>query len=329
MNKEILVCIFAFLISLCITVIIEKRLIPILSRKAAQPIYADGPSWHLSKSGTPTMGGIAFLVAISIVLGAAIPLLIFARGDLSSGISIILTLFFSIGNALIGILDDLVKLRKRENAGLSPKQKLVLQLLLALLFLMSRKFFFDDSELLRFSFGSIDAGFLYYLFALILILGTVNCANLTDGIDGLASSTASTVGIVYLIIGLFTSSIQLSLISATLIGGTIGFLLFNKHPAKIFMGDTGSLFLGALAVSMAFCSGNPITVIFIGGVYVLEGISVILQVAYYKLTGKRLFKMAPIHHHLEKNGISENKICLIAVLFTLLFSVLSFIVVKL
>lgn len=319
---------FAFAFTLIITVIIEKRLIPYLSRRAKQPIYEGGPSWHISKSGTPTMGGLAFLISITISLAACSAILLVTEENQRAALSIIITLLYAVGNSLIGIFDDLMKLHKKENAGLSPMQKLLLQLLLAIIFLMARKYFLEDSTSVDLSFGSIELGVFYYPFAIVLLLGIVNCANLTDGVDGLASSASITVGAAFFVISAITAISELSVLAATLIGGAAGFLIFNKHPAKIFMGDTGSLLLGALAVGLAFCAENPASIIFIGGVYVIEGVSVILQVAYYKLTKKRLFKMAPLHHHLEKCGISENKICVLAIITTVILSALSLFVFR-
>lgn len=327
MNSFVL-CLIAFIVTLTATVLVEKKLIPFLSSRARQPIYEGGPSWHISKNGTPTMGGLAFLVATVISLSVVFTIMLCVNEDYSSAIAIIITLLFAVGNSLIGIFDDLMKLHKKENAGLSPAQKLFLQFILAVLFLMARANFFDDEKIIRLVFGEIDLEFLYYPFAIILLLGVVNCANLTDGVDGLASSTSITIGVAFLIVGIVSALMEVSVIAVALIGGAAGFLIFNRHPAKIFMGDTGSLFLGALAVGLAFCSGNPASVILIGGVYVIEGVSVILQVAHYKITKKRLFKMAPLHHHLERCGLSENKICALAVIATAIFSSLSFLLLK-
>ncbi len=302
------------------TAIFEYKLIPLLKGRAKQPIYEGGPSWHLSKSGTPTMGGLAFLFAAILALLPASIILITRTDKSEIGIALLISLIYSVANSLIGIFDDLTKLRRKENAGLTPGQKILFQLLFAIIFLMARVHFLGDRGILRFSFGNLNIGFLYYPLALIMLLGIVNCANLTDGIDGLASSVAFGIGIVLF----FICSHELSdagFIASALIGASVGFLLFNMHPARIFMGDTGSLFFGALAVCCSFSFNNPLLMIFLGGVYVVEGVSVILQVIYYKLTGKRLFKMAPLHHHLEKCGMSECKICMIAIILTLLLSV--------
>ena len=274
------------------------------------------------KKGTPTMGGLAFIAAISLALSAACIYLYYGANDRQAASSVLISLIFSLGNALIGVFDDLTKLFRKENAGLTPLQKIVFQLILAIVFLMAKSYFLGDTTVLKFSLGDVDIGLLYYPLAIILLLGIVNCANLTDGIDGLAASVAVTIGIVFSFrAGPYLS--EASFLSAATLGGALGFLLFNRHPAKIFMGDTGSLFLGALVVSTAFSFENPMIIIPVSGVYIIEGISVILQVLIFKLTKKRLFKMAPFHHHLEKSGFSENKICIFAVLFTLALSLIS------
>ena len=324
--KSYILYISVFLVSLILTVIIEARLIPFLKKRAQQPIYEGGPSWHMSKSGTPTMGGIAFLIAISTSL-FIVSLVLFIQDKSLDGISLLITLLFAVENSLIGIFDDLMKLRKKENAGLTPMQKIGLQTILAVLFLMAREHFLSDGTQIKIFSSEINLGVFYYLFAITLLIGIINCANLTDGIDGLASSVAVTIGFVFFIIAFQTSTVTTTL-SAALVGGAIGFLFFNSHPARIFMGDTGSLFLGALAVGMAFSIKNPILIIPIGTVYVIEGASVILQVAFFKATKKRLFKMAPLHHHMERCGLTENKICLISVLTTLLFSAISFLLLR-
>jgi len=312
---------FALVLTLIITVATERRLIPYLRARASQPIYEGGPSWHLSKRGTPTMGGIAFVIASAATI-LLCSMLFSADGDDYDSISAALSIAFAVLNAGIGFLDDLTKLRRKENAGLTPLQKLGLQLLCAVAFLIARAQLLSDGSALEFSFGSVDLGFLYYPFATVILLGITNCANLTDGVDGLSASTAFAVGASMLFIT-YGSSDSASLISVTLIGSALGFLCFNLHPAKIFMGDTGSLFLGALAASGSFCMKNPTLILPLGIVYVIEGVSVILQVASYKLYKRRIFKMAPLHHHLEKCGVDENGICVMAIITTLAISVIS------
>ena len=299
-----------------ITIVIESRLIPYLKVRASQPIYDEGPSWHLSKKGTPTMGGMAFIISSFVVL--IICAIIHLKSPTKFSISIIISLIFCLVNALIGIIDDITKLKRKNNAGLTPKQKLFFQLIFAILFIMARKHFLFDSTIIELSFFKVDLGLFYYPIVIVLILGIVNCANLTDGIDGLASTVALSIGVVFLLIGSHIA--DASVLSALLVGVSLGFLIFNTSPAKIFMGDTGSLFLGALVVSVAFALGKPIILILVGMVYVIEGLSVILQVLIYKATKKRLFKMAPLHHHLEKSGISEPQICALAIAVTIISS---------
>lgn len=299
------------------TILIEKMLVGTLGAKASQPIYEAGPSWHISKRGTPTMGGLAFLITILCSFFIASQILFHFENE-KQAVSILISLLFCLGNATIGLVDDLTKLRKKENAGLTPLQKLLFQFIFAILFLMARRHFLNDTTVIKSNLFVIDLGFIYYPLAIVLLLGIINCANLTDGVDGLASVVALTIGAVFLFIG--SQNTETSVVSSALMGGSAGFLLFNAYPAKIFMGDTGSLLLGAITATLAFSLGNPLIIIFIGGVYVIEGISVILQVAIYKTTKKRIFKMAPIHHHLEKCGFSECRICAIAIITTLILS---------
>ena len=315
------ICFAVLIFTLILTVIIERLIIPVLSGKASQPIYEGGPSWHLSKSGTPTMGGAAFILASLLTLGVASVFL--TAENRAAAISVLISLIYAVANSLVGIVDDLTKIRRRDNAGLTPMQKIFLQFILAILFLMARVHYLGDSTSLVFSFGKIDLGFLYYPFAVLMLLGIVNCANLTDGIDGLAASVAFVIGIVLFFVGVLSSP-DTALLSSALIGASLGFLFFNLHPAKVFMGDTGSLFLGALAVSCSFALKNPLIMVLIGGVYVIEGVSVILQVLCFKISGKRILKMAPLHHHFEKCGYGETKICVLAIILTLLLSVPAF-----
>ena len=307
-----------FIISFSFTVLIEKRLLPMLKQYARQPIYDGGPSWHLSKTGTPTMGGLAFVIAItlSLIIPATVML---AIGEKDISLSIVICAIYAISNAFIGIYDDMKKLKKQKNKGLSAKGKLILQTLTGITFLLTRALIFGNETALSFSFGSIDIGLWYYPLSLFILVGIVNCANLTDGIDGLASSVAFSIGIslTYVAIAL---SVDVASLASAIVGATIAFLIFNLHPAKIFMGDTGSLYFGALIGSTGIMLGNPLLIIPIAGVYVLEGVSVIIQVLFFKLKGKRLFKMAPLHHHMEKCGWSENRICIVAMLLTFIFS---------
>ncbi len=316
MTEHTLLFLAAFIISLIGTVILESKLIPHLRKRAHQPIYEGGPEWHLKKQGTPTMGGLAFLIAMSVAL-IFCTVLLFEGGFSAAGCSIIIILVFSVFNSFVGIIDDLTKLHRRENAGLTPLQKLVLQFISVWVLLFAREYFFADGTELHFGNFPLDLKFLYYPVMALLAVGIINFSNLTDGVDGLAASTAVGIGVGLLFVATSADTVS---VAAVLIGGSVGFLFFNVNPAKIFMGDTGSLFLGALVAACAFTLEFPLMIILICSVYVLEGGSVIIQVLVYKLTGKRVFKMSPLHHHLEKCNFSETKICLCALILTLVSS---------
>ena len=321
LDKYFPLYIAVFLMAIIFTAVFEKKLIPILKSRAKQPIYTEGPGWHVKKSGTPTMGGLAFICAA--ILSSAIALIYLAiskRIDMDIFLSISISLSYAMLNALIGIIDDTRKLSKKQNEGLTPRQKLLLQTGAAILFLLARRILLHDTSEISFSFGTVELGMFYYPIALFILIGIVNSANLTDGIDGLASSVAFAIGVSLFYVSA-ALNLETSIISAAIVGITIGFLFFNIHPAKIFMGDTGSLFLGALISSCAFMLKNPLLLILFAGVYVVEGVSVVIQVLVYKLTHKRVFKMAPLHHHLEKCGFTENKICIAGIIATLLFSI--------
>jgi len=312
----------AFILSLTVTAAVIKKLIPMLKTKAAQPIYEEGPDWHLKKQGTPTMGGLGFLIAISLsLLGAS--LYLFATDNTYFAISLLLSAAYGLLNSVIGIIDDISKIKKKENAGLSPIEKIILQTVAAALFIIARRIFLHDSSVINFSFGAFDLGFFYFPLTILMLVGTVNAANLTDGIDGIAASVAFAIGISLAFISV-NSSLDVAFTSFAIAGGAIGFLVYNLHPAKIFMGDTGSLYFGALIGAACVSLGNPLIILTVGAVYVIEAISVILQVSFYKLTKKRIFKMAPFHHHLEKCGFSENKIVIYSILVTLVASVAAY-----
>lgn len=313
-----LILLFAVCIS---TILLTKRLIPRLSEKAKQPIYGEGPSWHMKKSGTPTMGGIGFIIpSVAFMIISAIYCFVGDKSEI--GLSIFISAVFCLLNSLVGIWDDLTKIKRSENAGLTPTQKLLLQGTLAVAFLAINSIFFGQNTQISFGNVSIDAGIAYYPLAILFILGIINCANLTDGVDGLAGSVSFAIAISVFLLSLGKNADTLVL-SSVGIGASLGFLFFNIHPAKIFMGDTGSLFLGSLCVSYAFSMNSLPAFILIGGIYVIEGISVIIQVLFFKATGRRVFKMAPLHHHLEKCGFDESKICVYAILATFVLSIIA------
>lgn len=311
--------ILAFALTFIITVMAERLLLPALKRGAEQPIYEEGPSWHAAKSGTPTMGGLAFLIAVTATLSLS-GLYLSACGSYKEAVSLMGCTAFGMLNALVGVLDDCKKLRNKKNGGLTPRQKLALQSLLAAAFLLYRYALLGEDGSIMFAGGVLDIGILYYPLAFLTLVGITNCANLTDGIDGLASGVAFAISASLFFISCALCT-EVSFISAAVMGATVAFLLFNIHPAKIFMGDTGSLFLGAILASAGIALGNPLVILVLGCVYVLEGASVILQVIGFKLTRKRIFKMAPLHHHLERCGWSENRICIAAIILTLLAAI--------
>ena len=241
-------------------------------------------------------------------------------------IFLLLTVLFALSNGLIGVIDDLAKFRHKRNDGLTPKQKLLLQSVTASAYLLLLAIFGFRPDLSRLP---LPSGFvfepLFYLLAAFLLVGIVNCANLTDGIDGLAAADAAVLAGFFGLVGAGLLSETLSLFSGAIFGGAAGFLLFNYHPARVFMGDTGSLFFGAALAGCSFLAGDPILIAFAGSLYVLEGLSVILQVGFFKLTGgRRLFRIAPLHHHFEAIGWSEPKIVAVFSLFTLLSSVFAY-----
>ena len=310
-----------FAISFLITLLFTNLLIPVLKKAAKQPIYAVGPKWHLTKSGTPTMGGLAFLIAITLSLSFAAVILI-RLNEQDHAREILLCLAFAVLNSAVGILDDRAKIRKKENLGLKPYQKLILQALIGIGFLIARALWLGTETTVVFGNLNFDLGFAYYPLSLIIILGITNCANLTDGVDGLLSTVSFAIGVGAFYLGLIFS-LPAAIMASALIGAMIAFLIFNVNPAKIFMGDTGSLFLGALVCGIAFALGNPLLSLVLGVVFVFEGASVILQVIGFKLTGKRIFKMAPLHHHLEKYGFGESKICVYAIIITLISCIIT------
>ena len=291
------------LLSFGITAVATPLLIPVLKRlKAGQTERKEGVKAHLAKAGTPTMGGIAIL------LGILVPGLIYLPGHPS----VLPVLILTVGFGLIGFLDDFLKVVLRRSDGLFPKQKLALQFFVAIAYLAVMYLFGDDSKTWIPFVGMVDIGLLYYPIAAVLIVGIVNAVNLTDGIDGLDGSVTFFAGIFLMLMAGYTSRIGLSIMSAALSGGCLGFLLWNFNPAKTFMGDTGSLYLGGYLCALLFGLDMEILLVPVGLIYICEMFSVILQVTYFKLThGKRLFKMSPIHHHFEMCGWSEVKIVIV------------------
>ena len=317
-----------------ITSVIGMWLIPFLRRlHFGQTILDIGPAWHKSKQGTPTMGGIMFIAGITIaILAGWLTLELSEQGvaDASAAGSFYLWggLLMALAFGLIGFLDDYISVVKKQNLGLKAGQKSLAQLLVAVVYLAAQQIFAPTTSFWLPFIGDLDIGIFYYPLMLFIIVGTVNAVNLTDGIDGLDASVTMVAAMGFMVIASIAGFSQMNLLAAALAGSCLGFLVWNFHPAKVFMGDTGSLFLGGMVVALAFGLRRPLLLVFIGIVYVVETLSDIIQIGSVKLTGKRVFKMAPIHHHFEMSGWSEVKIvavfsavtavgCLIAVLLVL------------
>ena len=325
MNGELLYqgCILLLTIFL-ITVVLEKSLVPRLRRYAAQPILTIGPNWHLTKRGTPTLGGIGFICAI--VIGTLLFLPLWMRSGQTVWKKPFLIVGFGFCCGLIGLIDDRKKLLKKENKGLSATQKLLLQLAVCALFLWlaERLFGLERALAIPFTDTVLELGWFYYPFALIFLTGIVNALNLTDGVDGLLSSLVGVFSGFLLFFGALMAEENSFVCGCILLGGVLGFLCFNAHPAKIFMGDTGSLFLGGMVAGYAILSPSPLSVLLACGVFVIEALSVMLQVLYFKLShGKRLLRMAPLHHHFEKGGWSEERVVLVFSALGVIFALLA------
>ncbi len=314
-------------LSFFLTVPLCRAIIPLLMRKKlGQKILEIGPRWHKNKEGTPTMGGICFIPPI---LFTALLLSFYLRVSITQKELrlLILTLAYALSNAVVGLIDDLTKFKKQQNKGLTPRQKLILQTTLATAYLAMLHLFgaIQTKIHLPFLARSLNLGAFYYFFSLLLLVGVVNCANLTDGIDGLATSEAAILSGFFAVAAVVSLSDSALILSGAVLGGALAFLLFNYHPARIFMGDTGSLFFGAILSGCAFLLGNPLLIILAGMLYLLEGLSVILQVVYFKLTrGKRLFLMAPLHHHFERRGWGEVKVVAVFSIGSILFCAAAF-----
>ena len=309
-----------------LTVAAERILIPILrSHKLGQKILDIGPRWHKSKEGTPIMGGLGFILAALVVMAV----FFVVRGVQGRGaeyIPLALTLGLAVGNGAIGFVDDYCKLVKKQNEGLTWKQKLFLQLALATAYVVVMSYTGNLSAAVNLPFTdkTLELGWGFYPIAVIILAGVTNGGNITDGVDGLASGVTFVIGAFLAVCAFSMRDEQLGAVSAILLGATLGFLVYNFHPAKVFMGDTGSLFLGSLVIGCAFMMREPIVGLIVAAVYILEMLSSLLQVVYFRLThGKRLFRMAPIHHHFEQCGWSENRIVLTFSLVEALFCVLA------
>ncbi len=311
--------------SFLVTAILCHYIIPALSKKhIGQSIRAEGPKSHLSKAGTPTMGGICFIMGMLIALFGVAVVYVF-RARQNELIPLALTLCLALFNGLVGLYDDYKKLMKKRNEGLKAGQKFLLQCLSAALylFIMTLSGHIDTVIHIPFTDIMLDLGVGYYAGAMIFIVGLVNSVNLTDGIDGLATSVTLVVTAFVAFVGLNYLNVSMTLISAALIGSLLAFLRKNCHVAEVFMGDTGSLFLGGALAGAAFMINDILVMVIACGMFIFETLSVVIQVTGFKLTNKRVFRMAPVHHHFEDKGWSENKIVVVFSLVTLALCVLA------
>lgn len=328
----------AAVLAFIISAVTGKFLIPYLHKlNFGQTILDIGPSWHKEKQGTPIMGGIMFILAITVVTAISTVMYLFLGNQFVTTyfadiprevVFIFAGLGLALANGLIGFIDDYTKVVKKRNLGLKAYQKLVLQFAAAGIYLAVLGIAgYGTSTYIPFV-GSVDLGFFYYIISAVVIVGIVNAVNLTDGVDGLDGSITFFVAVAFMLIASRLYYLGITALSAAVAGACLGFLVWNFHPAKVFMGDTGSLFLGGMVCGLAFAVNMPILLLPLGIVYLCEMFSVILQVGYFKLThGKRLFKMSPIHHHFEMSGWSEVKIVAVFSAVTAIFGVISFLLV--
>ncbi|MBM6925129.1 phospho-N-acetylmuramoyl-pentapeptide-transferase [Pseudoflavonifractor phocaeensis] len=316
--------VISVLVGFAVSALAGRVLIPMLRRmKAGQSIKEIGPTWHMSKQGTPTMGGLMFIIGIAVAV-AALGWQDFAEGKFGGSFVFLFALVFGI----IGYIDDYFKVKKHENTGLTAPQKFLLQLAAAVLFtVLMRNFGYLTPDLyIPFANVTLSVSWpVYMVFAAFVMVGCVNAVNITDGIDGLAAGVTMPVALFFTAVAWWWGHTELGIFSGALLGGLAGFLIYNFHPAKVFMGDTGSLFLGGAVCGLAFALDVPLVLIPVGIIYIAETLSDIIQVGYFKLThGKRIFRMAPLHHHLEMGGWSEVKLFTVFTGITLVMCVLSF-----
>lgn len=307
----------ACIISFIIAAVCEPFLIPFLRKlKFGQTILEDGPTWHEKKQGTPTMGGIAF------ILSSVLASLIFVR-DLRGGAILLCGVLFGV----IGFIDDYIKVVKKQNKGFSASQKFLAQTVVSLAYALFLYLQFGQTETrIPFTGINLDLGIFYIPFVMLVLLATTNSANLTDGIDGLAASIGSLVALFFALACVFlTGHTDGSVIAGALAGGLLGFLIYNAYPAKVFMGDTGSLFIGGMIAAVAISAGLELFIIISAFIFLFEALSVIIQVAVYKKTKKRVFKMAPVHHHFEMCGWKETKVVAVFSVITLVLCMICYI----
>ena len=322
------------ILSLIIAILLGKILIPFLkSKNLGQKILDIGPRWHKSKEGTPLMGGLLFILGTLV----SVMVFVFMLKNISGGenksdnIAIIYIFVMAFCGGIIGFVDDYAKMIKKQNEGLTAVQKFTLQLAVSVGYVILLRYAGLLNSELYIPFANIDQplnlGIFYYIFVALGIVYIMNSVNFADGIDGLCGTVTAIIMVMYTVMFSIAGNISGMMLAGACLGGIIGFLYFNFYPAKVFMGDTGSLFLGGMVVGIAIWLDIPLLLIFFGIVYIIESLSVMIQVASFKLTGKRVFKMSPIHHHFEMCGWSEFKIVSVAAAITLVMSAVSVIAV--
>lgn len=320
-NSDTVFAISLLLVAFYLTVLMLPRLIKYLHvLKFGQAIREEGPQSHMHKKGTPTMGGISFIVSIVISLIIA---MILDGGNIQY---YILFIYTTISFSIIGYIDDMLIVVKKKNDGLAPRKKLMLQILFSVIFYILVTFIYKDINYIHIP-GldyNLNISYLYLIFLVFWQTGFSNAVNLTDGLDGLATSVTIITTSTFALLAYKENNFPVLVFCLTIVGALLGFLLFNKNPAKIFMGDTGSLALGGILAAISVILHKEIAFLFIGLVYILETLSVIIQVAYFKKTGKRIFKMSPLHHHFELSGYGEVKTVYIFVIIAMISSAIGY-----
>ena len=322
-NSDTVFAISLLLVAYFLTVLMLPRLIKYLHvLKFGQAIREEGPQSHMHKKGTPTMGGISFIIAIVISLIVAMLL------DSSNIQYYILFIYTTISFSIIGYIDDMLIVVKKKNDGLAPRKKLMLQILFSVIFYILVTFIYKDVNYIHipvFDYN-LNISYFYIIFLVFWQTGFSNAVNLTDGLDGLATSVTIITTSTFALLAYKENNFPVLVFCLTIVGALVGFLLFNRNPAKIFMGDTGSLALGGILAAISVILHKEVAFLFIGLVYILETLSVIIQVAYFKKTGKRIFKMSPLHHHFELSGYGEVKTVYIFVIIAVVSSAIGYFV---
>ena len=322
-NSDTVFAISLLLVAYFLTVLMLPRLIKYLHvLKFGQAIREEGPQSHMHKKGTPTMGGISFIIAIVISLIVAMFL------DSSNIQYYILFIYTTISFSIIGYIDDMLIVVKKKNDGLAPRKKLMLQILFSVIFYILVTFIYKDVNYIHipvFDYN-LNISYFYIIFLVFWQTGFSNAVNLTDGLDGLATSVTIITTSTFALLAYKENNFPVLVFCLTIVGALVGFLLFNRNPAKIFMGDTGSLALGGILAAISVILHKEVAFLFIGLVYILETLSVIIQVAYFKKTGKRIFKMSPLHHHFELSGYGEVKTVYIFVVIAVISSAIGYFV---